>query len=216
MEERRMHLKPYLGLALGALFVCAISPAPAQTAADATEQPFPFAVGAGFSAFNPDFGHGHLLGGTLWIDYTPPIAPWFLRGIGIEAAARDLNYGRSASQSSNLRQDIAEGGLKYSWQHFRSFRPYGKFMMGYGNTDYDSSLNPTQPFKRYHDSRTISAIGGGMEYRISRRVWLRADYEYQFWPNFFKHQDPTLPAGQLNPQGFTIGAMYHFNSPHLP
>jgi len=201
-----MHLKPYLRLIFGALLICAAFTAVAQTAPAAEERRFPLAVGAGFSGYNSDFG-GSLLGGTIWVDFTLPYMPLFLKGIGIEGEARDLNYGRSATEPFNLRQDVAEGGLTYSWNHFSNIRPYGKFLMGLGNTDYGN--NKTRV--RGSENRTIYVAGGGVDYRVYRKVWVRADYEYQFWPDFFKHINPPLPAGQLNPQGFTVGAMYHFS-----
>jgi hypothetical protein len=201
-----MRLKPYLGLVLGVLFVFNASHAVAQTAPAATEARLPLAIGAGFSGYNPDWGQGHLLGGTLWIDYTLSHVPSLLRGIGIEAEARDLNYGRSSTESPNLREDLAGGGAIYSWPHYRNFRPYGKFFAGYGNRDaeYYNGI-------RFHDSRTVTSVGGGVEYRTFRSVWVRADYEYQFWPDMvFKNAKPIAP---IHPAGFTIGALYHFNSP---
>jgi opacity protein-like surface antigen len=205
-----MRLKPNLGLSLALLFACSAYHAVAQTAPAAKEAKLPLAIGAGFSGYNPDEGHTHLLGSTVWIDYFPSQMPEFLRGIGIEAEARDLNYDRSSAASPNLREDVAGGGVIYSWPRYRNFRPYGKFFMAYGNTDYEG-LNQ----KRHNDSRTVTSVGGGVEYRAFRSVWVRADYEYQWWPDFFKHAGNTLPAGLLNPQGFTVGALYHFNRPHF-
>jgi opacity protein-like surface antigen len=50
------------------------------------------------------------------------------------------------------------------------------------------------------------APGGGIDYRAFGNVWLRADYEYQDWPNIFgKGYD-------LDPQGVTVGAMYEFGN----
>lgn len=211
-----MRLKPYLGLTLALLFACAACSALAQTVPAARDKYLPFAIGAGFSGYNPDYGQGHLLGGTLWIDYTPNRVPRLLRGIGLEAEARDLNYGRSSSQPPNLREDAAGGGVIYSWPRFRDFRPYGKFLMGFGNTDYGSIKTQA----RGHESRTVTSMGGGVEFRAFRSVWVRADYEYQSWPDFYKHPPigvpPVIvPAGRLNPQGFTVGAMYHFSRPHF-
>lgn len=202
-----MHRKAYLAPIAAALFVCAACSAFAQTAPAAKGSGgfSSFAAGAGFSGFNPDWDHGHLLGGTLWIDYTPAGLPSFLRGFGLEAEARDLNYGRSQSQPWNLREDVAGGGVIYSYHRLHSFHPYGKFLVGYGNTDYGSNITHA----RGHDSRTVTSTGGGVELRVYRNLWARADYEYQFWPDFFKG---TSPAGQLNPQGFTVGALYHFRS----
>lgn len=208
-----MGLKLYLGPTLAAFFVCAAYSSLAQIAPAAADENVPWAIGAGLSGYNPDWGHGHLLGGTLWVDYSLPRMPSLLHGLSIEGEARDLNYGRSSSQPENLRQDIVQGGLKYSWPRFLNFRPYGKFSEGYGNTDYECTTLAqceTTDNMRYHDSRTIFSGGGGLEYRVSRHVWVRADYEYQFWPNFFKHLVVGTPVGWMNPQGFTIGAMYDF------
>jgi hypothetical protein len=44
------------------------------------------------------------------------------------------------------------------------------------------------------------------------RLWVRADYEHQSWPDFFK---ATKPAGRLDSQGFTVGAVYHFGRSHF-
>jgi opacity protein-like surface antigen len=141
--------------------------------------------------------------------------PHILQGIGLEAEARDLNYGRSGAITPGEREDTAEGGVIYSWPRYRYFRPYAKFMMGYGNADEQNI-----PFnEHWTDSRTITIMGGGVDYRVHGHIWVRADYEYQSWPDFFKFAPvgvpPVIPpAGKLNPQGFTIGAMYHFNHPH--
>lgn len=204
-----MGLKPYLGPTLAVLFACTAYSSIAQVVPAATEKNVPWAVGVGLSGYNPDWEQGHLLGGTLWIDYTLPRMPAFLRGLGIDAEARDLNYGRS-SQSPNLREDTAMGGLIYSWPRYRNFRPYGKFLAGYGNRDAQS---PT--LLRYHDSRNIEAAGAGVDYRVTRSIWVRADYEYQFWPDMrFRIVDNTpTPFAPMHPQGFTIGAMYHFGHP---
>jgi opacity protein-like surface antigen len=211
-----MDLKPYLGPTLAALIVCSASSVLAQTAPAAMQGNIPLSIGAGISGYNPNDGHGHLLGGTLWIDYTLPHMPHILQGIGLEAEARDLNYGRSTTEPADLREDTAAGGVIYSWPRYRYFRPYAKVMAGYGNADEETLA---APFVRWHDSRTITSGGGGIEYRVYRSIWVRVDYEYQSWPDFYKHPSYGVPpvyppAGRLNPQGFTVGAMYHFSHPH--
>ncbi len=208
-----MRLKPFVWLALATLFVCVAYSAHAQSAPSAAGFKLPLAVGTGLSGFNTDEGHGHLLGGTLWVDYFPGWVPSILRGLGLEGEARDLNYDRSPSLPKNERQDTVQGGLIYSWPRIDNLRPYAKFSEGYGNADEGSTV-------RYHDSRTIASGGGGVEFRAVGGLWVRADYEYQSWPNFFKHPatvNPAEPArlgGRLNPQGFTVGAVFHFDRPH--
>jgi opacity protein-like surface antigen len=213
-----MGLKPYLEPALAALLVCSAYSVLAQTVPAATQSKFHLAIGAGISGYNPDYGHGHLLGGTLWIDYTLPRMPHLLNGIGLEAEAHDLNYGRTTAppaqslQAANLREDVALGGLIYTLPRYRNFHPYAKIMMGYGNADEETLAIPSKPSPpiRWHDSRTVTSAGGGMDYRVFRNIWVRADYEYESWPTFFVNPGNVPPAGRLTPQGFTIGAMYHF------
>jgi opacity protein-like surface antigen len=169
------------------------------------------AVGAGFSAFNPDWGNGRMDGGGLWFDYTPSRMPGALDGIGIEVEAHDISINSRQAQPFQ-REDSAGGGLIYSWRHLRNFRPYGKFLAGFGNCEYD--IYPKKIETRYHQTRSVYSLGGGFEYHLTRSFWARADYEHQSWPDFFKHASGTS-AGQLNPQGFTVGVSYHFARPRV-
>lgn len=148
-----------------------------------------------------------MVGGALWIDFPPPFLPPLLQGISLEAEGRDLSLHRAPNQPSNLREDIASGGVLYTWKRYYRVRPYGKFLMGYGNTDY-MGKGVGDTLVRIHQSRTVTTMGGGVELEAVRHVWARVDYGYQFWPDFFK---ATHPAGELNPQGFTFGVSYHFN-----
>jgi hypothetical protein len=186
------------------IYASCSSSASAQAAPSASEARLPLSIGAGFSGYSPDQGRGHLFGETLWIDYFPSRMPELLRGLGIEAEARRLSYGQSSSEPDDLRQDMAGGGVIYSWRRFCNFRPYGKFFGEYGDTSVKRGN-----LGRWHDSRTVIAMGGGMEFRVSQSVWVRADYEYQRWPDMiFKNGKP---AAAIHPQGFTVGAMYHFS-----
>jgi opacity protein-like surface antigen len=207
-----MDLKPCLGPTLAALFLCAASPVLSQAVPAATQGNIPLSVGGGISAYNPDIYQGHMLGGTLWIDYTLRHMPHTLQGLGIEAEARDLNYFRSGDIPSGVREDVALGGVIYSWPRYRDFRPYGKFLMGYGNAD-EETINYI-PVTHWTDSRTVTSMGGGMDYRVLEHLWVRVDYEYESWPDFFKHPNNIPPAQRLKPQGFTVGAMYHFSHRH--
>jgi opacity protein-like surface antigen len=207
-----MRKKACFEMSLALFFLCSAFSAHAQVEpiTKATEDETHFAIGAGFSGYSPDQGKGHLLGGTLWMDYTPGWGPSLLRGISIEAQARDLNYGRSSSESPNLREEVAEGGAMYSWRGYRNFRPYGKFLVGYGNRNASGRTG-----YRFHDSRTITAAGGGLEFRAAQHVWVRADYEYQFWPDMVFNNKTGKPRAQIHPQGLTVGVLYHFNRPHF-
>jgi opacity protein-like surface antigen len=178
-----------------------------QSAPTATDSESPFSVGGGLSNFNPDYEHGRMFGGTVWADYRLNKVPWYLQGIGFEVEARDILLGHSSSQPSNLAEKTVGGGVTYTWRHFRDFRPYGKVIWSYGAADFKTGTGAD-----YSQSRTTTALGGGLDYHLFGKLWLRADYEHQTWPDFFKHS--TTPAGTLNPNGFTIGVTYHFG--HKP
>ncbi|HEY1257070.1 MAG TPA: outer membrane beta-barrel protein [Terracidiphilus sp.] len=195
-------------LSLLTLFVCAALRAAAQSPPAAVSSPgfSPLAIGAGFSDFNIGWTNGNMQGGTLWFDYTPEFLPHPLRGLGVEAMLRDLSIETRPKAQFDMREDVASGGVIYSLPRYRRFRPYAKYLMGFGNDDY-----PVKNNMRYHQTRTVTSVGGGLDCRVSHSVWARIDYEYQFWPDFFIYA-PSLhkSPGILSPYGFTYGVMYHF------
>ena len=201
-----MHLKHVLAT----LFLTAALPLFSQVVPSATRGGGgigALVVGAGFSDYDVDWGHGRMEGGALWIDWSPNMGPSFLHGLGIEAEARDISLGRSSTQPSNFRQDTGGGGVIYHWHHYRNFHPYGKFLISLGSFDFRNGV-PNAP-NYNHDTRNVYAPGGGLEYRIIRNIWVRADYEYQYWPHLFK------PNNVVNPQGFTVGASYDLSHIHV-
>jgi opacity protein-like surface antigen len=201
-------IAPKMIFALLSIYASCSSLAFAQAAPAAAEVKLPLSIGAGFSGYNSDQQkHGYLIGETLWIDYFPSRLPAHLQGIGLEAEARRLGHGQSTFGQSDFRQETVGGGVIYSWPRFRDFRPYGKLLGEYG----DSSVQRGN-LGRWHDSRTVIVVGGGMEFRVLRSVWMRADYEYQRWPDMIFKYDK--PVAAIHPQGFTVGAMYHFSHSH--
>jgi len=222
-----------------AAFLVLQLPASSQVIPAAQEGATPLSVGLGGSAFHLDMGddaNGHrrpIYGGTLWIDWHFIKVPHYLTGIGVEAIARDLSIWGPIELSkgyagfdctdgnvppnclpspSGLREDTVEAGPLYTWRPYTKVHPYAKFLIGYGNMDFPPRL-PSYPSGRLYDkdTRTFFAPGGGLEYRVTQRVNIRADYEYQFWPNFLGHNF-------LSPSGVSVGATYSFKPyhPHAP
>jgi opacity protein-like surface antigen len=200
-----MRLQLILRVILAAFFISASMTGFSQSAPAARKGGIPLVAGAGLSAMNPDYDHGTMLGGTLWVSYVAPWVPKRLYGIGIEAEARDLNYHRSPSQPPNLREDTAGGGPIYYWMRYQRFHPYMKALGEFGNADYNSSASGL----RYNTSRTLAVLGGGFEYQAFGNIWARADYEYQYWPSEF--YSTNRPPQSAQPQGITVGATYHFS-----
>lgn len=194
MRLKRCILAFFVGLFLNA----AVSGS-AQVRPSATEGGWPLTVGAGFSNYSADWAYSRIDGSALWVDWYPSFFPTLhLRGLGVEAEARDLSWGRPSTLPPNFRQDTAGGGLIYSWQRFRNIHPYLKGLAEFGSFDFEIG-SPTYT----HDTRTVGALGGGLDYRVYKHVWVRGDYEYQTWGPMFNGGHPT-------PNGFTIGVLYDF------
>lgn len=188
------HGSAVLKLAIGIVLLASAVSLCGQASPSAYESGGHLNVGVAVSDFNTDW-NGRLLGPAIWMDWKPALGPSLVKGLGLEVEGRDLNYDRAVPK---LRQDTAEGGLIYTWRGFARWSPYGKFLIGFGSIDFPN-LTPTYS----HDTRTVYAIGGGTEYRLVGRIWARGEYEYQFWPDY-------LHGHALTPNGFTVGAVYHF------
>jgi opacity protein-like surface antigen len=165
----------------------------------------PFRIGAGYSNYGTDWS-GRLGGPAAWIDFDLPKTPPSLSGLQLEAEGRDLNYTRSGGNppvDPKLRQYTFAGGVNYAWRYDPAFHPYVKFLVGLGNVSFSEVSVPGRPGYT-HDSRVFYAPGGGIDVRAHKRIWIRGDYEYQFWTDFFNHHT-------LTPHGFTIGVFYDFS-----
>jgi hypothetical protein len=197
-----MHLKALIST----LILAASLPLFSQVVPAATEDGLQqWTIGTGFSVFSPDYGgHSRLAGGTLWINDSINKMPSFLHGISIAIEARDLSLSRS-STNPVIRVDTAGGGAIYKWSRYRNFRPYAEFTVGMGNIDY-----LTVGAAKFHQTRTVTSMGGGCDIRAFRSVWVRADYEYEYWPNFWITKVGSPYGAPLNPQGVTLGVIYHF------
>jgi opacity protein-like surface antigen len=179
---------------LAGFFLAATIPAFSQARPAAELNHSQIVIGAGFSDYASDF-LGRIDGTTVWIDWDINRGPSLIRGLGIELEGRDLSFGRTANYPA-LRQDTAGGGVIYTVRHFNNIHPYGKFLASYGSIDF-GHFTPTYS----HDTRTAYTPGVGVEFHAMRNLWIREDYEYQFWNNFFRHH-------AMNPNGFTIGVEY--------
>ena len=156
-----------------------------------------FSIGAAASDFDVDWAQNRMEGFTIWGQWHPR-PRGLLSGLGVDAEFRDIAFGRSYPLPSNFKQTTFAGGPIYTLRIFHDFQPYGKFLFGFGSSDFQIGDNSVYT----HDTRAIYAPGGGFEYRLMRRLWVRADYEYQFWPDLF------TGAKTLDPQGFTLGFSY--------
>jgi hypothetical protein len=144
------------------------------------------ALGGAVTAFQADYGHRVLGGGTLFADFNPT---W---RYGFEAEAR---YLRLHSDEDVTETDYLVGPRVM----FKPgpFRPYAKFLVGVGRMTF--------PFHYADGTFFTYAPGAGMDYIVGDRVTLRViDFEYQLWPNFANY-------GELRPYGLSAGVSWRLN-----
>jgi hypothetical protein len=94
------------------------------------------------------------------------------RPFGVELEGRWLEW----NQTANVHAETYSLGPRYH-RNFGKLNPYGKVMVGFGDFSFPYGLATG----RY----LMVTGGGGLDYRLSSRIYLRAaDVEYQYWPQF--------------------------------
>jgi hypothetical protein len=143
-------------------------------------------AGGTASAYILGYGHIKVAGASVFVDADT------LRHFGIEAEARWLPIHGPHDQSGPGVDETAStylAGLRYS-RYFRRFQPYAKGLVGIGRFTY--------PYNLATETDLVIAPGGGVDFRITRRIrWRVADFEYQFWPQF--------TYGQMSSYGVNTG-----------
>jgi opacity protein-like surface antigen len=194
-------LKCKIGALVGALAISAVSTS-GQTVPSAHQANLRAQLGIEFSAFQTDvdlhpweYGIGAFADINVW------------RSIGIELEARSIQF----NEQRNVRQDIASAGLRFVVPtrrlSSRGLYPYVKAMGGHGSADFPMGTYGASPL-RQHDTFTTMTLGGGADYKLSPRLVLRADYEYQFWFDYGRGIEPGL--GTASPTGVSVGVAYRF------
>jgi opacity protein-like surface antigen len=199
-EGETMRSKCISKFFLAALFLAFALPLSAQSNPAGVEGGWPLIVGGGLSRFNvnyPFVSSSYMEGPTVWADWTR--IPFMPKPLGVEAELRRIDLS-APSAASQLRISTFQGGPTYTVS-FSRLAVYGKGFGGYGSINFPASGSYRQ------DSRTIYGLGGGAEYRCWNSVWVRGDYEYQWWPNLFI-------SGGMKPNGFTFGLAYDLRTVH--
>ncbi|HLI03276.1 MAG TPA: hypothetical protein VKU93_03295 [Terracidiphilus sp.] len=188
-----------------AAFVCSLAVAAySQVSPAASESSgLPITVGVGANYMNRSFDDGSVLGETLWIDMGLPVSGR-LRGLGLEIEGEQIGTTKPTNYNQQ-REQVAAGGVTYSFYNFRRFQPHVKFMEGFGNAEYAPDNHP------FNQTRTVTIAGGGFTYPLAGRLSARVDYEYQWWPNFWV-KPPTYTTGAaLTPSGVSFGIAYQIS-----
>ena len=166
----------------------------AQVVESAAIRPFNINVGGTASAFSPniaglgqkpyfiDAPANYLLGLGTYADFH------FSHWVQIEGEARWLRL----NQQNSEFEDQYLIGPKVPLLQMGRANVYGKAMIGLGKLRFSGG----------HAYCTALAFGGGIDYRLSRKVSLRAvDFEFQDWPKF-------LDKASSRPYGVSVGMSY--------
>jgi opacity protein-like surface antigen len=168
-------------------------------------RPADLQVGAGFTWAHSDYVPNDIGGFAFYADYD-------LRSrYGLEFDFHQVKdpHNDALIPSNHFSERTYEVGGRYVRHYYNGrLAPYGKVLYGRGVANFPAHLliTPTGT-EAYIDNiaYNLVSLGGGADYRLTNRVNVRADFEYQHW---FAN-DRELPNG-LGPYLVTFGAAYHF------
>ena len=138
-------------------------------------------VGAAASGYTLGYGERKILGISAWVDADT------IRKLGFETEVRRLEY----YQTANVHAETYLSGVRYHLNVGRT-QPYVKALGGYGHFSF--------PYNFAKGNYFVIAGGGGIDYRLNRRWVVRADIEYQEWPQF--------TYGPMNSIGANVGIRF--------
>jgi opacity protein-like surface antigen len=167
-------------------------PAAAQSAYDAERAPLSLAVGGSFSFFDAAYSGYKVVGAATSIDFSPLL--WDHLAGEAEGRWLTLNASRGFAEYNYLAGPV----YRITLSEHRGLHPYVKGLIGEGVVDFPNHL----AYGRYF----VVAPGGGVDMTLNQRWRLRADYEYQVWP-----QAPGIPGwsgGIMKPNGASVGFTY--------
>jgi hypothetical protein len=187
-----MKLKRSISIFSLILFLAGVASARAQVVPSAYKSQFTLTAGGLGSVFQPDYaGQGvaqespnRLYGIGAFVDAR------FNRWVQVEAEGRWLRF----NQFENIYEDNYLIGPRFPIHTFKFMNatPYGKVLVGYGKLNFENNV----AYGRFTDI----AYGGGVDFRVTNRISVRGDFEYQQWPSWLN--------STLYPYGASAGVSY--------
>jgi opacity protein-like surface antigen len=178
-------------LIMSAVFIAPVWAA-AQSQYTAERAPVTFTLGGAYSFFDAAYGGYKVMGATAYANFSPLI--WDHVAVEGEGRWLTLNASRGFAEYNYLAGPV----YRFTLSEHRRFHPYVKGLVGAGVINFPNHL----AYGRYF----VIAPGGGVDYTLNPRWRLRADYEYQIWP-----QAPDIPgtsSSAMKPNGVTVGFTY--------
>ncbi len=166
LQALRLGVNAAVPVVLLAVCFALARPAQAQVVAAGDEGGLKIWAGGTGSGYYLDYGERKMLGISAFADVATK------RRFGFEGEARWLVF----HETDNVTAATYAVGPTYHRDYGR-FEPYVKGLVGFGDFNF--------PYNLAHGSFLVIAPGGGVDYRVSRRIRIRAaDFEYQIWPQF--------------------------------
>ena len=162
--------------------------AAAQVAPSVTGSRSTLSAGALYSNFASDYTDHRLGGVTGFFDFN--LTPRY----GAEGEVRFLRF----NEFSGEHETHYLIGPRVAFRTNRRLVPYAKFLLGVGRITF--------PENSGYGGFFAMAPGGGVDYKLTRRIKLRADYEYQIWPG--APNIPGTPSHGMTPNGVSAGVSY--------
>jgi opacity protein-like surface antigen len=166
--------------------------APAQSQYSAERAPLTFTLGGAYSFFNAGYGGYKVMGGVAYANFSPII--WDHVAGEAEGRWLTLNGSRGFSEYNYLAGPV----YRIAMREHRGLHPYVKGLVGEGIVDFPNHLAVGRYF--------VLAPGGGVDVTLNPRWRVRADYEYQVWPN--SPAVPGMSMATMKPNGVTVGFTY--------
>jgi hypothetical protein len=143
-----------------------VGPARAQVAPSGDQGGLAISAGGAGSGYYVQYGERKMVGVAGFVDADTR------RRLGIEAEGRWVEF----RQSADVHVETYSIGARYHFDLGR-FQPYFKGLAGFGDFNFPYNLATGRFF--------VATGGAGLDYRIGRRIHIRAaDCEYQYWPQF--------------------------------
>lgn len=122
----------------------------------------------------------------------------FTSRVSLEAEARFLHWGGL----TNLSESSYMAGPRVPLFRHRQITFNAKLMFGRANITVPPKHTGSGSYLAY-------APGALVEYRLNRRMFIRGDYERQFWPGWKGIRTAVSDGtGALTPNGLSVGVSY--------
>lgn len=116
------------------------------------------------------------------------------------------------NNGSIVGEETVMGGVRMQ-KRLGRFRPYGAFLFGRGELNYQNGGYPVpmQAFKYLQTTSNVISPGLGVEMDVTPRIAVLLDGQLQIWNVPFDPSGQTANSGHLFSMPGTIGVVYRFN-----